>query len=156
MSGWCYNFRYIIICPLRIYRHQIQEKLLKFCPNPECPFFLETALIAEFKDSAEVCLDCQTSLVEIFPDFEQPITEALPDELYDEEEHLLVTLATYLHQAQARLLRNRLVMVNIHSHLAQEFVEADSFSGAIGRLQLLVRESDFEQAIEHLERTGDE
>lgn len=129
---------------------------MKFCPNPECPFFVETALIAEFKDSAERCVDCHTSLVEEFPAFEQLIQAALPDDMYDDEENLLVTLATYLHQAQARVLRNRLHMLAIPTFLAQEWIEKDSFAGAIGRLQLLVRESDFEQAVEHLEAGGDE
>ena len=129
---------------------------MKFCPNPQCPFFLETALIAEFKDSAEQCIDCQTPLVVEFPAFEQVLQEALPDEMFDEEENLLVTLATYLHQAQARILRGRLYSEGILSFLAQEWVVEDSFSGAIGRLQLLVRETDFEQAIELLERDGDE
>ncbi len=35
---------------------------MKHCPNPDCPFFREHGVAAEYEDRVEKCLDCGTQL----------------------------------------------------------------------------------------------
>ena len=119
---------------------------MKHCPNPDCPFYLEHGVAAEYEDRVEKCLDCGTPLAP-GPTPAPPKKEKelpLPD---------LVTVRTVVHTTEADLIKARLEAAGIPVFLKNyETINANWFyANALGWIQVMVRAWDVHRARELLD-----
>ena len=120
---------------------------MKHCPNPECPYFLEFGVAAEYEDRVEKCLDCGTPLVDgpaPRPVHKKKPKGPLPD---------LEVIRTVIHTTEADLIKARLEAAGIPVFLKNyETINANWFyANALGWIQVVVREQDAERAKQILE-----
>ena len=123
---------------------------MKHCPNPDCPFFLEHGVAAEYGDRVEKCLDCGTLLVDgPAPRPEEDEPQLLPD---------LVLIRTTMHTTEADLIKARLEAAGIPVFLKNyETINANWFyANALGWVQVMVREQDAARARQILDEAAEE
>ncbi len=123
---------------------------MKYCPNPDCPFYLANNLISEFEDYVETCIDCAATLVNEEPVFE--LNEMLDEEIQPEAlpDSELVILCSQLHPTEAHIMRGRLTAEGIPAFVANERSSSFYLPAPGGGVYLMVREVDFDQAAEVL------
>jgi hypothetical protein len=99
-----------------------------FCPNPECPHFLETGNPAEYVDGVLECADCGAALVPEPPVAEEPVHE-LP---VDDREHELERLTAITEPAFGALLRSVLDQAGIAYSARADGVQDMFAAGRVG------------------------
>ncbi|MEN8006323.1 MAG: DUF2007 domain-containing protein [Candidatus Krumholzibacteriota bacterium] len=82
---------------------------MKHCPNPDCGGIAKFKTISEFNDTAEICSDCQTTLV----DGPAPRPEELGGRPAPDPDMELVPILVARDQAQLILIEEALEMAEI-------------------------------------------
>ncbi len=77
---------------------------MKHCPNPECGGIAKFKIVSEFNDTATICSDCQTLLV----DGPAPRPEDLPDRPSPEPDMELVPILQVREETKLILIEARL------------------------------------------------
>ena len=97
---------------------------MKHCPNPRCPSLAATGFVAEYKDTVDVCADCDTALM----DGAAPEASEVYQPLLQEEQLARMVVAAVFdaeevaRQAQQRLIANDIPAVLQHDYVAEEVV----------------------------------
>jgi len=103
---------------------------MKHCPNPECGGIAKFKIVSEFNDTATICSDCQTSLV----DGPAPRPEDLPDRPAPEPDMELVPILQVREETKLILVESALEEAKI-PYMAQGEQIQDLFG--FGRLTIV-------------------
>jgi len=100
---------------------------MKFCPNPDCPHYMDIGKPAEFLDEIDLCSDCGTKLKWGEADealLDEPEPEIDPDPDPEPKESPWEVVATFDNGAQAAkardLLREREIVAEIKLVVPQD------------------------------------
>lgn len=121
---------------------------MKFCPNEECPYYLEHGFVAEYEDNIKACLDCDAQLVDEQPVFE--LEESADMSINPEPESGMVILKSQLLPTEAHILRGRLEAEGIPAFVADEHVSSFYLPTTFGGARLMVRKRDLKSAAQIL------
>lgn len=119
---------------------------MKYCPNPDCPHYLEIGKPAEFLDEIDLCSDCGTRLQ--WGDEREPIlTQPEPEAVVPWEE-----VAVFSNDYQAKFAKGRLEAEGIEAVFLDEHNALLDFCchWSDGGIKLAVRQEDAAAAREIL------
>jgi hypothetical protein len=109
-----------------------------FCPNPECPDFVDTGIHGEYVDIIWQCPVCGAKLVHELPPRAAPETGDEP-EMAGGEPGSLVSVGSYVYRQEAEL--------------ACSLLTANGITAFVSRRGLLVPESQLQDAMALLEES---
>ena len=106
---------------------------MKFCPNNQCPYFLEQGMVAAFDDRLVQCTNCGASLSSELP-----------------EESGMVAIKNHLLSIEAHRLRERFEANGIPAYVTDDNVSSFYILTTFGGAQLLIHQRDWDKAVQVL------
>lgn len=131
-----------------------------YCPNPECPFFLETGTPAEYRQEFLQCSDCGTALQSAKPALRrraEPMEDPVHGPVYfdrdEPDRDRLVTVATYSLPERAHYAQGILESVGVTAFVGDDHLAgiAPPLGAVAGGVKLNVPADQVDQAIATLE-----